>query len=614
MNWVGGSRNRLVMKNEAKKQREFFEKRKMQQKLKNMGIGVPGPSPGDAGGGSMDMVTLFIVNQIAAKKESKDPPKVAALGSFKRRSKHKRNEPLVLPMSPCSPSQLSLVDSQPQYSDQGIRKIRNIIPQGFKCRQLSPVLESAFSDNSASDYLAPRSPFSSTSSASSGQGIFPLQLNLQKQSQTPSEPPPHFSPPPWDTSARQQTPFQPFSQPRGMTDAVPWSCGSNPPPFRLETPTAAQVLFASPEPDKTEAGDRVTFSLNQSEDSEPMLDFMLNQSEAQQQFDEDVFRGFSNEKYEREGQSASQFGSAKSKIYLRDETSIKSSTPQTVPDSRCMGAELSTCTDMDFSAACLGHNTEATNGCECSPSYSCGGGYLSSDSNDEEDCCLPCLQTSASFMDRACSADSLNTNSGSQGNPKERLSDPRPFTPLRKPKTDFREDRRVLENVACPDEASKSEDRQRGGSTAPFLSPRSAAQTRSSETCKCKKTPAETRDEGTQTAPETCDASSQCSETRPPGFSSYPPDAGMRERRAAAGRKTDAAGETATLAASSGNCGSEGKQTPWGREKPKAGSLAGGGVINNFTASDCARLIPQRPTNPFLDALRKTDGRGLTSK
>ncbi|XP_042367701.1 uncharacterized protein LOC121961706 [Plectropomus leopardus] len=250
----------------------------------------------------MDLVTLFIVNQIAAKKEIKDPPKVAVLGSSKGGSRQKRTEPLVLPMSPCSPSQLSLIEGQPPYSVPKMRERKHVIPQGFKCRQLSPVLESAFSDNSASDYLPlitdPLSPFSS--SASSGQGMFP------PQQRSPTQLPPHCSPPPWDTSGLEQTKFQLFSQPRGMSNGVPWSCGPNPSLYQLETPTAAQSLFRSSEPANTDARNQtrheVTFSLSQPADKEPMLDFTLNQSETEQQFEEDYFRGFRSEQREREGE------------------------------------------------------------------------------------------------------------------------------------------------------------------------------------------------------------------------------------------------------------------------------------------------------------------------
>ncbi|XP_028274946.1 uncharacterized protein LOC114444518 [Parambassis ranga] len=167
-----------------------------------------------------------------------------------------------------------------------------IIPQ-----QLSPVLESAYSDNSASDYqphiTEPTSPFFTTSSACSGQGLFPLQLNLQKQSQS------HFS------SVPQQKEVQPFSQPRGMTDTIPLSCRSNPPFSQLERATSSQVLFGNPAPDKTEARQAVTLSQGK-EDKEHMLDFMFNQPFVQE---------------------ASYLRTAKDKIYLTE-----SSTPQTVPN------------------------------------------------------------------------------------------------------------------------------------------------------------------------------------------------------------------------------------------------------------------------------------------
>ncbi|XP_078137643.1 uncharacterized protein redic1 isoform X2 [Sander vitreus] len=625
MNWVGGSRNRFVVKNDAKKQREFFEKRKMQQKLKNLGIALPA-SPRGTSSGSMDLMTLFIVNQIAAKKENKDPPKVAVLSSPKIGSKHKRNEPLVLPMSPCSPSQLCLVEGQPQYSVQGTRNRKHVIPQGFKCRQLSPVLESAFSDNSASDYLPPitdpLSPFSSSTSASSGQvnlgqqvstGMFPLQ-----RSQMQPQLPPHY------TSGLEQT--KPFSQPRGMTDRIPWSCGSNPAPYQLETPTAAPVLFRSSEPDNTEAHrdqarHEVTFCLNQPEDKEPMLDFTLNQSEAEQQFEGDVFRGFSTEECERE---AGHFGRGNSKIYLKDETPA----PQTVPDPQRMVVEgsdhihLSNCTDMRFS--CLEHNSGPLNDCEYTPSYSSSGGYRSSDSNDDEECCQPCLQAASSYMDQACYADSLNPNQGTQhtqGNPKQRHTKPRPPNPLLKPKMNSRDNQKVMENVSFQVKALESNSRRTGRNTTQYASPQALAQTPSSELCKCKRTSNETRDAGTQTvdspAAETRHASTQCGfvadgATEATGFNLSRPLVDVSVQHPATGRRTDTAAEPSTRTPLSGEAGSGEKHTPWTKKKSTAAFLPGSSIMNKCTANNSDdKVILQRPRNPFPDAPSMTNVRDL---
>ncbi len=53
---------------------------------------------------------------------------------------------------------------------------------------------------------------------------------------------------------------------------------------------------------RNHARHEATFYLNQPEDRELVLDFSLNQSQTEQQFEEDVFRGFSTDECEREGE------------------------------------------------------------------------------------------------------------------------------------------------------------------------------------------------------------------------------------------------------------------------------------------------------------------------
>ncbi|XP_024864784.1 uncharacterized protein LOC112451027 [Kryptolebias marmoratus] len=463
MNWVGGSRNRLVMKNDAKKQREFFEKRKMQQRLEKLGFSLPSSSPAGAGCGSTDLMNLFIVNQIATKKENKDPPKVSVLGGFRGGSRRRGNEPLVLPMSPCSPSRLSLVGSPPQRRVQETGKRKNVVPLKLKCQQLSPVVESAFSDNSASDYLPPATePLSPASSGSSGRaGIFPPQLL------------PRYSPSPWETPGLHQKQFQLFSQPRGMTDSLSWSGKPKPPPFRLERP-AARVLFGSPEPGQTDVKNGVAdaFFLDRPEESEPALNFPLHLSDTERPFEEDVFRRFAGVDYETEGFDD---GNPKSKIYLTDEASVGRSTPQIVP-AQNTGSELLDGTDVKSS--CLAQNTEPLNGCEHSPTCSCKAGYLGSDSSDDESCCETCLQASAFYAD-------------------EPRCEPGPRSPPLGSKTNPGDDRMI-----------EAQTRASGRPTAPPAPPRSR------QPCGCRRTPAETRDAGTQTlsgcAAGARDASTQC--------------------------------------------------------------------------------------------------------
>ncbi|XP_058883174.1 uncharacterized protein C12orf40-like isoform X1 [Acipenser ruthenus] len=221
MNWVGGSRSRFMFKNDTRKQKEFFEKKKLQKKMKLLGISA---SPQKDNAGSMDLVTLFVVNQISAKKENSIVPKKAVLVDINKGAERPVGQhALELPMSPCAPSRLCLEESQPHHSiqDYGLGRKKKHFSKGvnLKYRQLSPVMESKFSDCSNIDYQCRVtdnfSPYTSSASCSSLLK-YPTKENLQTNH-------------PWESfcNEKEQTQFMPFSHPRGNSTAAFWMPVSN---------------------------------------------------------------------------------------------------------------------------------------------------------------------------------------------------------------------------------------------------------------------------------------------------------------------------------------------------------------------------------------------------
>ncbi|XP_032895223.1 uncharacterized protein C12orf40 homolog [Amblyraja radiata] len=91
--------------------KEFFEKRKLKSKCKLL---EPPVSPQQNSSVSWDLLTLHIVNRIAAKKESVDASnKVIQVNMMNDRKVPIRRHNIELPMSPCSiPSQIFLEESQ----------------------------------------------------------------------------------------------------------------------------------------------------------------------------------------------------------------------------------------------------------------------------------------------------------------------------------------------------------------------------------------------------------------------------------------------------------------------------------------------------------------------
>ncbi|KAM5172017.1 regulator of DNA class I crossover intermediates 1 [Mantella aurantiaca] len=105
MNWVGGSRNRIIFKQERRKQKEFFEKKKLKSKLKLLESTSP-KKPTI----SLDLQNLNVVNQISMKKETDKKPQ--HIDMCKEIFSSGRNN-AELPMSPITtPSKLCLDDSE----------------------------------------------------------------------------------------------------------------------------------------------------------------------------------------------------------------------------------------------------------------------------------------------------------------------------------------------------------------------------------------------------------------------------------------------------------------------------------------------------------------------
>ncbi|MEE6481222.1 hypothetical protein FKM82_012788 [Ascaphus truei] len=107
MNWVGGSRNRIIFKQERRKQKEFFERKKLKSKLKLLNSTSPKSSSF-----SLDLLNLYVVNQIASKKEITNTKAVhvdMSRGTTFPVGRHN----VELPMSPTTvPSKICLEDCE----------------------------------------------------------------------------------------------------------------------------------------------------------------------------------------------------------------------------------------------------------------------------------------------------------------------------------------------------------------------------------------------------------------------------------------------------------------------------------------------------------------------
>uniref|UniRef100_A0A6I8N5R8 Uncharacterized protein n=1 Tax=Ornithorhynchus anatinus TaxID=9258 RepID=A0A6I8N5R8_ORNAN len=145
MNWVGGARTRIMFKQEKRKQKEYFEKKRLQSKAKSMGIS----SPAKSSSVSLDLLNMYVVNQISTKKER--PVKAPVHVNLSKGSKMPlRRYNVELPMSPCfPPSKLCLDDMQWSKQQHGLDDTRKYVSNEFPLYMESKVTHSGKEDQNS---------------------------------------------------------------------------------------------------------------------------------------------------------------------------------------------------------------------------------------------------------------------------------------------------------------------------------------------------------------------------------------------------------------------------------------------------------------------------------
>ncbi|XP_045632475.1 uncharacterized protein C12orf40 homolog isoform X4 [Ursus americanus] len=113
MNWVGGSRTRVLIKQERRKQKEYFEKKRLKSKMKLLGVS----SPVKNSTVSLDLLNLYMVNHISCQKKTPETVRKPIHVNMHRDVKMPlRKHNLELPMSPHRvPSNLCIDDRDNRY-------------------------------------------------------------------------------------------------------------------------------------------------------------------------------------------------------------------------------------------------------------------------------------------------------------------------------------------------------------------------------------------------------------------------------------------------------------------------------------------------------------------
>ncbi|XP_076860868.1 uncharacterized protein redic1 [Brachyhypopomus gauderio] len=341
-----------MKKSDTKKQREFFEKRRMQKRQNHL---RPPSSPKEGNTVNMDLLTMFIVNQISFKKEHTGKPKIHQ-ADLKGPHKSMSQRPLELPMSPCSPSALNLANSQSQCSPHipGLKKRKSSLFEEYKFKVMSPLQECSLS------------LCSSASSVSSE--TYNLHPRLTPCISCPS---------PWTSSCTNAP------QPEGVCEYDPCTARS----FQTQTPQPSPPM-----------GVQFGSSLHSTETNMPFMEseYLQKPIEKHKHQEESLFLEFSCEKFRPEDI----FSKRTHRIHLQKETPT---TLLTAAHELC-----STDHNGDFSPqqihrrddcrSCGIHTIDTKNTSESPPYCSLREGCASSDDEEGRE---QCIRTSAPLM-RIC--------------------------------------------------------------------------------------------------------------------------------------------------------------------------------------------------------------------
>ncbi|KAM7055753.1 regulator of DNA class I crossover intermediates 1 [Acridotheres tristis] len=252
------SRSRIILKQERRKQKEYFERKKLKSKMKLLDVSSPKSSAV-----SLDLLNLYVVNQISTKKDNtENMRKPIHIDITEDEKKPIRRHNLELPTSPLRKQHKSnLEDLQSRLQKQVMDSRRQYLSEKVKYQHnLSQVMELGYVDSSMGNEDNMARVFSACPLSSGFQFSNPTQLSEE-----------HFN-----TNLMSNIWEQPYekklqNQSGNSFDQNPWNTKSSSQVIFRKSDTMPQELFKLPDrPDNMNSARKnpVIIASNESENRE----------------------------------------------------------------------------------------------------------------------------------------------------------------------------------------------------------------------------------------------------------------------------------------------------------------------------------------------------------